>query len=48
MTEGMQKAVSPSVQITSPAMTKVVVSPTYSARNPVPSSPIADGSNPKL
>ena len=48
MTEGMQNATSPMQQMTVPAMTKVVVRPTCSARKPVPSSPIAEGSSPKL
>ena len=48
MTEGMQNAMSPMPQMTVPAMTKVVVRPTCSARKPVPSSPIAEGSSPKL
>lgn len=36
MTEGMKKPVMPTRTMTVPAMTKVVVSPMFSARNPVP------------
>lgn len=48
MTDGMQNAANPMTKMMLPAMTNVVVSPTFSARNPVPSSPIAEGSSPKL
>lgn len=48
MTEGMKNPAAPTATMIVPATTKVVVSPTFSARNPVPSSPRAAGSSPKL
>lgn len=47
-TDGMQKATPPSRQIRLPEMMNVVVKPTRSARKPALSSPIAEGSSPKL
>ena len=38
MTEGMKNPAAPTATMIVPATTKVVVSPTFSARNPVPSS----------
>lgn len=48
MTAGMRKAATPIAQITAPESTKIVVSPIRSASSPAPTTPIAEGSSPKL